>query len=189
MIPSAIGLIILGFPLAKLLFQRGNFSLRDAQVTGTLIRAYGIGLFAAGLSMLYPRLYYTTGDTSTPMKIASAGVIFNIALNYILAFPLGLGALGLALSTSITICLNVILYHVFIRGKIPHLTLRPCLQPMIKSFIAATIMGIVTYSLYRFLPMRNMYTLLNVFISAVVYGLLMVVMRHPVAEDLLRREI
>jgi len=60
---------------------------------------------------------------------------------------------------------------------------------MIKSFIAATIMGIVTYSLYRFVPMRNMYTLLNVFISAVVYGLLMVVMRHPVAEDLLRREI
>ncbi len=187
MIPSAFGLIILGFPLAKLLFQRGNFSLKDAQVTGTLISAYGVGLFAAGLSMLYPRLYYTTGDTSTPMKIASAGVVFNIALNYVLAFPLGLGALGLALSTSITIGLNVILYHVFLRGKIPQLTFRPCLEPMIKSFAAATIMGIVTYSLYRFLPMRDVYTLLNVLLSAVVYGILMIVMRHPVVEDFIRR--
>jgi putative peptidoglycan lipid II flippase len=189
MIPSAVGLLILGFPLAKLLFQRGNFTLHDAQVTGMLISGFGLGLFAAGLSMLYPRLYYTTGDTATPMKIASGGVVINIVLNYILAFVLKLGALGMSISTSITIFINVAMYHYFLRGKLPNLSLKPCISPMVKSLVASLIMGVMTYLMYRLLPVRNLYTVLNIVISALVYGLLLVVMRHPAARAITRRGI
>ncbi|WP_245533153.1 murein biosynthesis integral membrane protein MurJ [Coprothermobacter platensis] len=189
MIPSAVGLLILGFPLAKLLFQRGNFSIHDAQVTGKLVSGYGLGLFAAGLSMLYPRLYYTTGDTATPMKIASLGVVINVLLNYILAFPLKMGAFGLSISTSITIFVNVALYHYLLRGKIPHLSLRPCLTPMVKSVIASLLMGVITYTMYKALPLRDLYTVLNVFISIAVYAALMVIFKHPVVNDLIKREI
>lgn len=155
MVPSALGLLVLGVPLARLLFQRGNFTAMDAQITGRLISAYGVGLLTAGLSVFYPRLYYATGDTTTPTKIATAGVVLNVALNYLLAFALRMGALGMAIATSVTITFNVALYHRYLRGKIPNLTIRPCLVPLLKAAAAAAIMATITTALSVLLPQKT----------------------------------
>jgi putative peptidoglycan lipid II flippase len=105
-LPASVGLIILGKPLVKLIFERGIFDTTSTLVSSQALLFYSLGLFAyMGVKVLVT-VFYSLKDTKTPLKMAIVAMAANIILNLILMVPLQ--HRGLALSTALSAFLNLI---------------------------------------------------------------------------------
>ncbi|MES2199144.1 MAG: murein biosynthesis integral membrane protein MurJ [Chlamydiota bacterium] len=108
-IPCTFAIFALGFPSVNLLFGRGQFSLAAVTETTGCLWAYGIGLLSSTLTVYQSSLFYAYGDYKTPMIASFASVASNILLNTLFVFCFHLGALSIALSTSLSSWLNYLL--------------------------------------------------------------------------------
>jgi len=118
MIPSAFGLIILRYPIIKILFEGQKFTSHDTMMTAYALLFYSIGLFAhAGILML-PRAFYALKDTWTPVLVSVLSVSLSIALNWLFLHYTQLGVGGFALSFSIMGMVNLFLLLIILRKKI-----------------------------------------------------------------------
>ncbi|OAI42003.1 hypothetical protein AYO41_04945 [Verrucomicrobia bacterium SCGC AG-212-E04] len=114
-IPSAIGLICLAEPIIGLIFERGRFDHHATIETAAALRFYAIGLAGyAGLKVLAPA-FYALDQRRTPMYVSLVSIGVNLGLNASLAFGLGWGHRGLALSTSIVAMLNFLILYILMR--------------------------------------------------------------------------
>jgi len=91
-VPAGVGLILLADPLARLLFQRGEFTAHDAARTARMIACYATGVWAYCALPVLVRGYYALGDRMTPVRVGLAAVGLNLALNLLLVWPLALPA-------------------------------------------------------------------------------------------------
>ena len=112
-VPSVIGLILFAEPLLGTIFQRGAFLWIDVEKSSLSLIGFAIGLpFFMAMKVLVPA-FFSRQDTKTPMIIALISLLINVILNYLLAFQLGYGHLGLALASSIaavsSVCLLIAL--------------------------------------------------------------------------------
>ncbi|NPA82771.1 MAG: murein biosynthesis integral membrane protein MurJ [Epsilonproteobacteria bacterium] len=93
------GGIVLSNEVVTLLFQRGAFGEKDAEITAFVLSMYLIGLLPYGLSKIFSLWLYSLHRQKEAAKIASYSLIVNIILSLILIYPLK--AAGLALASSI----------------------------------------------------------------------------------------
>jgi len=141
MIPASVGLAVLGMPIVRMLFQRGEFTGYSTYITSSALFFYSFGLCAYGGIKLLVTCFYSMHDTKTPVKTALLSAILNVALNLILMWPMKLG--GLALATSISATVNfLILYHI-LKKRIGRLGTKEIADSFIRVFLASAIMGIV----------------------------------------------
>ena len=103
-LPAAAGMVLLAEPIAQLLFQRGEFTPRDAARTATMIACYAGGAWAYAALPVLVRGFYAVGDYRTPVRIGLATVIVNLALGLALLWPFG--EVALALSTTLAAALQ-----------------------------------------------------------------------------------
>ncbi len=106
-IPAALGLALLAGPILATLFQYGAFTPHDAAMARLSLMAYALGLPAFILIKVLAPGFYARQDTRTPVRIAAAAMLANLALNLLLVFPLKHA--GLALATSLAAGLNALL--------------------------------------------------------------------------------
>jgi putative peptidoglycan lipid II flippase len=59
--------------------------------------------------------FFSRQNTKTPMLIASLSLLINIFLNYLLAFYFGLGHLGLAVGSSISAIVSVVILSLILK--------------------------------------------------------------------------
>lgn len=125
-IPSCFAFVLLGREVITLIFQSGEFGSEDTLYVWYILAALALGLMATTWGRLFSSAFYALGDTKTPLKIALVRVAFSILFGFMLAFPLrrhivaffssvpglrmpqiaeidlGLGAVGLALATTLS---------------------------------------------------------------------------------------
>jgi putative peptidoglycan lipid II flippase len=80
MVPAATAFIVLGVPIAVLLFKYGSFSLESARLLGLTLSAFAIGLPAFSAYYVLMRAFYALEDTRTPTLNALVLNGVNIAL-------------------------------------------------------------------------------------------------------------
>jgi putative peptidoglycan lipid II flippase len=102
MVPSALGLVVAGFPIVQTLYQRGNFDLEAARRTAWALALYAAGLPAHGALEILARSFYALQDTRTPVAAGVAAMAANVVLATALVGPLGFLGVPLALSLSTT---------------------------------------------------------------------------------------
>ena len=108
-IPSLIGLVLFASPLLATIFQRGAFLWSDVQQASLSLIAFSFGFpFFMAMKVLVPA-FFSRQNTKTPMLIAFLSLLINVCLNYLLAFYFGLGHLGLAIASSISAIVSVII--------------------------------------------------------------------------------
>ena len=108
-IPSLIGLALFASPLLATIFQRGAFLWSDVQQASLSLIGFSFGLpFFMAMKVLVPA-FFSRQNTKTPMLIAFLSLLINVCLNYLLAFYFGLGHLGLAIASSISAIVSVII--------------------------------------------------------------------------------
>jgi putative peptidoglycan lipid II flippase len=106
-VPAAAGLFFLAEPIARLLFERQNFTAADTARAAAMIAGYSVGVWAFCAGPVLVRGFYAVGDRTTPVRVGVLAVIVNLALNLVLIWPLA--EVGLAVSTSVAATLQVAL--------------------------------------------------------------------------------
>jgi putative peptidoglycan lipid II flippase len=103
-LPAAAALIVAAGPIVHVLFARGAFSTNDAAATADALVAFALGLPAYVLIKALAPGFFAREDTATPVKVAVAALIVNVAAALSL-MPL-LAHAGIALATAISAWLN-----------------------------------------------------------------------------------
>jgi len=106
-LPAAVALFIAAGPIMRVLFERGAFTTVDARATAEMLSALALGLPAYVLIKVLQPSFFAREDTKTPMIFAGIAMAANAALSY--ALFVILGAVGIAIATSLTGWINVAL--------------------------------------------------------------------------------
>lgn len=99
-LPSLVGLLVLGEPIVKLLFERGAFKAYHTSMTYYALIFYALGLWAFSGIRVMVSAFYAIQDTRTPVKVASMALIANLFLSLALMGPMKHGGLALSLATA-----------------------------------------------------------------------------------------
>jgi putative peptidoglycan lipid II flippase len=94
-IPASVGLIVLGVPIVRLLFERGRFHAGDTRATAAAVALYSIGLVAYTSVKVLAPAFYALGMPRVPLLASAAAVATNIAVIVTLHGTLGYRAIAL----------------------------------------------------------------------------------------------
>jgi putative peptidoglycan lipid II flippase len=142
-IPAMVGLIALKTPIINLLFQRGLFDYSATEKTAFALLFYSVGLWAIAGSRTIAPAFYSLQDTWTPLKIALICLGANVILNRILMIPLKHG--GLALATSLSFMLNLILLFRKLGPKLGGIDIKKNIKSLLRIFLCSIPMGLAAY--------------------------------------------
>ncbi|WP_348549437.1 murein biosynthesis integral membrane protein MurJ [Psychrobacter sp. KFRI-CH2-11] len=117
-VPASAALFILADALMQALFLRGEFTLRDSQMSALALRSMAGGILGFMLIKIFAPAFFARQDTKTPVKIGIISVFANmifsvvfIGIFYFLEMPLH-G--GLALATTGAAFVNAGLLYYFL---------------------------------------------------------------------------
>lgn len=189
-IPATIGAMVFAEEIVALLFGRGAFTAEAITMTGNALFYYSIGMIAFGLRDVLSRAFYALQDSKTPMINATIGVVLNIALNIILSRYMGIG--GLALATSISAIVAVVLLFTSLRRKIGGLGLSNLVKSFTKIGLASVIMGVIARGGYNFLTQilgQNLALVIIMGMAVLIYGILVYFMRIPEVDQVIADQV
>lgn len=141
-LPASVGVMLVGLPLARLIFEYRQFTLADAQRVAVVLAGYSAGIWAYSLMHVLTRAYYALQDTRTPLRIALAMMVVNLLLNVTGIWVLGVVAL--AWSTSITAVLQVVLLLRGLSRQVPAPVDAGVRRSWSRSAILTALMGAAT---------------------------------------------
>ena len=161
-LPSACGLIVLGEPIVRLIYERGEFDAMDTSMSSAALAGYSIGLTGyAAIKILSPA-FYALNDAKTPMIIALASIGVNLIGSYFLRewlsnfgvtpeTPHGYGHVGVALATSLVALVNFFALALILRSRIKRLNGRDIMFSFLKIAAASAVMSAAAYCTYHLL--------------------------------------
>jgi putative peptidoglycan lipid II flippase len=142
-VPAMIGLIVLREPIVALLFKRGAFDAETVRQTAVALLYYCVGLWAFSAVRVVVSTFYALQDTRTPVRMAIIAIAANIVFSIILMKPLAHG--GLALATSLSSILNLVLLICVLKKRLGVSDWRPIVISGIKTVASSAIMGVGVY--------------------------------------------
>ena len=143
-LPSIFFLAIAAKPIVSTLYQHGVFSYRDTIFTSQALIFYAFGLFAYASVRVIAPVFYSLGDTRTPVKVSVLAVGVNIALN--LAFMRPLSFRGLALATSLSAMVNMFILMLSLRRRVGPLDIPALSASFLKILGASAVMGAILFA-------------------------------------------
>ena len=146
-VPIALVCIVLARPIIRVLFMRGAFDINAVRLTSWALIFYSVGMIGLAGRTVITKIYYSIGDTKTPMINSTFAVLLNIALSLILIHPLKNG--GLALATSISYILSMIILLVKLKDKVGDYGVRNVFVTIAKTFVSSGIMAAVVVFLFN----------------------------------------
>jgi putative peptidoglycan lipid II flippase len=142
-LPAAAGLMALAEPICGVIFQHGRFTAWDTQQTAAALTLYAIGLFAfAGVKILVP-VFYALNDTKIPVVGSFLTVAANLVCINLTLAPLAHRAI--ALSTSLSMLVNLLFLGAMLYRKVDGYPLRQLLATLAKVVAAAGIMAVAVW--------------------------------------------
>lgn len=117
LVPLTIGLVLLAWPLVRVVFQRGSFDVASTDMTARAVVFYSLGLFFYASVRFLSHAFYAMQDTWTPVKTAGMSFCANVILIGLLVFCWHLRIAGLALSSSVASAVNFFLLYRAFRRK------------------------------------------------------------------------
>ena len=140
-IPASVGLMALGVPVVRLLYERGRFTAADTQQTALALVLYSIGLIGyTGVKVLAPA-FYALGTPRVPLAASALAVVTNLAVIF-----LGHGALGfraIALGTALGSLLNAGWLLVVFQRRLGGLLGQGLFRGILRMAAAAAVMGVL----------------------------------------------
>ncbi len=168
-IPSACGLIVLGEPIIRLIYEGGKFGASDTNMTAWALAAYSVGLAGyAAIKVLSPS-FYAIDDAKTPMYVSLASIVVHVGTSYGMmrllstvgvteSRPGGFGHVGVALATSVVALVNFVALSLLMRKRIKRINGREIIGAFVRIGIASLAMSAVAYGCYYFLHRQFMAT-------------------------------
>ncbi len=99
-LPASVALFVAPEPIIRVLFERGAFMASDSQATAWALAAFAWGLPSFVMIKVFSPAFFAREDTKTPMRYASAGMLANMVLSFVLFYFIG--HVGIAIATTIS---------------------------------------------------------------------------------------
>jgi len=134
--PAAIGLILLGQPLIRMLFERNTFSSQSTTAVAFALTWYAVGLVGHSVLEVVTRGFYALHDTLRPVILSVASMVLNVVLSLILpAYG------GLALANSTATALETLALYALLARRVPELNMAQTVIASLKSALASAVMA------------------------------------------------
>lgn len=140
-IPAALGLLVLAVPIVRLLFEGGEFTPADTEITVLALRLYLFGLPFAAIDLLLVYAFYARKDTLTPALIGLFSHVVYIVVVLLLFSQFGLFSLMIA--DSVKHMVHAIVSGILLHRRIDGFGKQNFVQTTFKTSLAAIAMGIV----------------------------------------------
>jgi putative peptidoglycan lipid II flippase len=140
MLPATAGLIALRIPIIRLLFEHGSFDSIATNNTAYALVFYSVGLFAFAGSRVLAFAFYSMKNTKLPVIVAACAMVSNIFISILLMYPMRQG--GLALASSISSTINMIVLWILLERTIGGIGLRKILSAALKMLVLSLVMGL-----------------------------------------------
>lgn len=155
-VPASAALMWLAHPIARCLFERGEFSPADTARTAQIIAAYGSGVWAYCGLLILQRGCYAVGDRATPLKLGLISVGVNLVLNLTLIWFVG--ERGLAASTSICAQLQVVALIWSVQSRVGRLDWRSLQHCALRTLVATALMSAVGLALIAYGQQKGLWS-------------------------------
>lgn len=172
-IPATVGLFLLSDPIIHVLFERGRFSMLDAERTAQALAYYALGLTFISAVKILVSAFYAVQDTKTPVKVAFVSLIVNIVFNWILMQPLKQA--GIALATSIAAGVSVIQLITILQKKHGAFDWTKFQKTLAKAGTASFVMGVFCLAMLALFGFDSAHSLgwkAGVLFGTIVLGIL-----------------
>jgi len=120
LIPAALGLVVLGRPVAVALFAHGRTTDAQADQIGIVLAVFALGLLPYSIYQLQSRAFYARGDTKTPalvqVVVSTALVLVDVAASA--ALPAHARIYGLAGGLVVANCVGAVVTTVLLRRQL-----------------------------------------------------------------------
>ncbi|HIW63535.1 MAG TPA: murein biosynthesis integral membrane protein MurJ [Candidatus Stackebrandtia excrementipullorum] len=193
LMPITVCYVVLGTPLAVLLFDWGNFDFASASATGLIIAVAGVTLIPFAISQLQTFAFYAMTDTKTVALINLPVVAVRVigCLLVVVLFPAEQVVAGLMGALGLSFVLTVVLSTYYLRRRVGLLGMRQVGSTWARQLVAGVIAGVVGWAALSVLPdadagkitLVGILAGLGVLILA-VYGVAAYLLRIPEIHDL-----
>lgn len=162
-VPISVGMIVLRYPLIRVLFQHGHFTAQDTLTTAIPLFYFALGISSQSVIQILPRAFYALQDTWTPVILGIISMVINVLAMVLLVHPLAHG--GLAFATTIAAFANMLLLFYVLRRRLGRIDGRAMFGTIVKSLIASLLMAAVIWEWSKWLtPLIGVRTLASVII-------------------------
>jgi len=191
-IPAAVGMILLRFPLIKVLYENGStFTSESTRLVAWALLWYTVGLVGHSIVELASRAFYAMKDTRTPVIVGVMAMSLNILLSLILGplfLKIGWLAIGgLAFANSIATGLESVILLLILRKRLSGLEGKKIVRLLWKVIIAVGAMGGVIWWLDEISGFTALFTLITGAITGViVYAALLFIFKVDEINGFLR---
>lgn len=191
--PITVCYVVLGTPLAVLLFDWGNFDFASASATGLIIAVAGITLIPFAISQLQTFAFYAMTDTKTVALINIPVVVVRVVgcLLVVAFLPPEHVVAGLMGALGLSFVLTVVLSTYYLRRRVGLLGMRQVSLTWVRQLVAGAVAGAVAFAAMRMLPDASAGKLTLVGVLAIagllIFGVYFVVaylLRTPEIRDL-----
>lgn len=163
-IPAAVALWFLAPQIVAVLFERGEFTPQDTEMTVWALRAYIPGIFGVAAVRVLATAFYALEKPKVAVFAAAVALVVNAIGDLALMGPVsqdlawwGSGIVvtlsdwfyvadlrhaGLSLSAGIAATVNAFVLYVLLRRALPHLGFRAIAYSALRHWAAAAIMGL-----------------------------------------------
>ncbi|HSD66100.1 MAG TPA: lipid II flippase MurJ, partial [Vicinamibacteria bacterium] len=142
-VPATLGLMALGVPVVRLLYERGRFSPGDTQGTAAALWFYSFGLVGyTGVKVLAPA-FYALGRPRIPLLASVSAVATNLLV--IWAFHAAFGFRAIALGTALGSLVNAGLLLGLFERRVGGLLGHGLFRPVARMVLAAGAMGALAW--------------------------------------------
>ena len=140
-IPASIGLMVLGQPVIRLFFERGQFGPDSTTGTAYAVVFYAIGLAGHATVEIVDRVFYARHDTRTPVLVAISAVGLNVVASLVL-MRTALGYGGLALANSMAALTEAGALILIIAQRMPAVRIDALAASALRVLAASLVMGL-----------------------------------------------
>jgi len=137
-LPIAAFLLLFAKPIVSVIFQRGAFDESSTALVSAILVALILSIVAYVARDTLTRVFYSLGDSKTPLFIAFVAIITKIILNSLLVEKYQ--APGIAFATSLVTVFNFLLLWILLRRKIGTLGFSKHLRSIVKMATATIVM-------------------------------------------------
>ena len=191
-IPASVGLILLRYPLIRVLYERGEFTAHSTELVTWALLWYSAGLVGHALVEILSRAFYAMHDTRTPVSVGVVAMGLNIVLSLAFAnlftrlgwMPHG----GLALANSLATGLESIALILLMRKRLKGLGKGYIWKGVAISALGTALMSAVVVGWQRLMAAQSNVVILfgALGLGVAVYGALMWALKMPELMGMVR---
>lgn len=151
-LPTMAYLFLFAKPIVEVIFQRGAFDERSTILVSSILIALLLSMFAYVARDTLTRVFYSLGNSRTPLIVAAIAIILKVALNNMLVEKYQ--APGIAFATSLVTLFNFLLLWFLLRKQIGCLGIGKHIRPIIKMVVATFVMYLVGLLFISLFPLH-----------------------------------